>query len=310
MRFYLSELSLRRTIRQRGLVVADLPAFARDSGFDGLELSDRTLLSCDAGGRRAFSANRHRANCGFVFGIGCDLTRSDPQASDPEVDHVLGMIELARELDAEAARIWLGGQSLSLQRLRRRPAPGPRIADRAPHEPAGHIQRTLSSRWLADAAHAVRVRLPARVLGERRKLLRAVAALRRIMPRAEEAGLHLAIQNHWGLSSRPENILAVLIEVPSQYLGTCPDFGNFPRQIDRYEALRRLAPRALLVHAQSARFDALGKELEIDYPRCLGILRASGYAGPFTVKYVGPGDELAGCALTRELLRASWAAAG
>ncbi len=310
MRIYLSELSLRRTIRERNLAVADLPAFVRGHGYDGLELSDRTLLGHDAGVRRAFTASRRQAGIGFVFDICCDLTYSDVAATGREVEHVLTMIDVAGELEAEAARIWLGGQWLSLQRLKKRPAAGQASHAATTRKAPGRLQRALSSRWLADAAHAVRSRLPSRVLGARAKLARAVSALRHIVPRAEAAGLPLAIENHWGLSSRPENILAVLAEVSSDFLGTCPDFGNFPRDVERYEALRRLAPHAVLVHAKSAHFDDSGEERQIDYRRCLAILRESGFAGPFTIEFVGAGDELEGCARTRELLRANWPAAG
>ncbi len=146
------------------------------------------------------------------------------------------------------------------------------------------------------------------MIGARAKIDRAVSSLRRIVPRAEAVGLPLAIENHWGLSSRPENILAVLTEVSSDFLGTCPDLGNFPRDVDSYEALHWLAPHATLVHAKSARFDPSGQERDIDYPRCLSILRESGFAGPFTIEFVGAGDELEGCHRTRELLRENWPA--
>lgn len=306
MRIYLSELSLRRTIRERDLRVAELPAFVREHGYDGLELSDRTPLGYDSDARRAFSTHRGRAGIGFVFDISCDLTRSDDAAAGREVEHVLRMIDVAGELEAEAARIWLGGQFLSLQRLKKRTPPGRAGSSKAKRKKPGFVQLAMSSAWLADTAHAVRLRLPSRVIGARSKIERAVSALRRIVPRAESLNLPLAIENHWGLSSRPENILAVLAGVASDLLGTCPDFGNFPRDVDRYEALRQLAPHATLVHAKSARFDPSGQEREIDYPRCLAILRGSGFSGPFTVEFVGAGDELEGCARTRELLRENW----
>ncbi len=95
-------------------------------------------------------------------------------------------------------------------------------------------------------------------------------------------------------------------EVRSNYLGTCPDFGNFPRGVDRYDALRLLAPSALVVHAKSAYFMANGEERNIDYGRCLRILREAGYDGVFSIEYVGRGDELGGCALTRQLLQRHW----
>ena len=58
------------------------------------------------------------------------------------------------------------------------------------------------------------------------------------------------IENHWGLSSDPDSLLAVIKKVNDPLLGTLPDFGNFPPEIDRYDAVRRMMPYAKAVSAK------------------------------------------------------------
>ena len=38
----------------------------------------------------------------------------------------------------------------------------------------------------------------------------------------------LALENHWGLTTRPENLLRIYKEVRSPWLGINLDTGNFP----------------------------------------------------------------------------------
>jgi sugar phosphate isomerase/epimerase len=131
-------------------------------------------------------------------------------------------------------------------------------------------------------------------------------ALKEVMPIAAGHLLPVVIENHWGISSRPENIITIVEAVKSPWLGTCPDFGNFPRDVDPYDGLRILAPRALHVQAKSARFDANGEETSIDYRRALRILRDSSYDGTLAIEYEGGGRDLEGCIRTRELILKYW----
>jgi sugar phosphate isomerase/epimerase len=89
-------------------------------------------------------------------------------------------------------------------------------------------------------------------------------------------------------------------------LGTCPDFGNFPSSVDRYQGLRLLAPKALHAQAKSWRFRRDGEERSIDYRRALGILHEAGYDGPIAIEYEGPGNDLEGCLRTRALILKHW----
>jgi len=115
-------------------------------------------------------------------------------------------------------------------------------------------------------------------------------------------GVAMALENHGGISSDPDNLVRIVSEVNSPMLGICPDFGNFPAAT-RYPALAKVAPLALHVHAKSYDFGPDGEETTIDYGRCLSLLKDAGYDKVLSVEFEGPGDELEGTRHTIELIR-------
>ena len=308
MQIYLSDLSLRETMRTQRLSVLDLPGLARDNGFSGIELSDRLFGARADGELRSLAARCREAACGLILDINCDLTYSNESAWRQEIEHVQGMMDAAHQHGARIVRVCLGGQSVSIQSLLTRwskfgrgeaPASAPRL-------PAKLTRTLFLNRTTQDVAQFLRRKLPARLAGRRKKITRAAAALRQILPHAKRLGVKLAVENHWGITARPENILRILEEINSSHLGTCPDFGNFPGNVDPYKGLRMLAPYAFHAHAKSLRFGSDGEEKNIDYGRCLRILCESGYDGALAVEYVGAGKELEGCSRTRALIMKHW----
>ncbi len=103
-----------------------------------------------------------------------------------------------------------------------------------------------------------------------------VECIRACLPDAETAGVVLALENHWGLSTRVENLLKIYKDVNSPWLGINLDTGNWPG--DPYEGIAALAPyaddrpgedvlrRRRLVHARSRlpahREDPEGRRLQ------------------------------------------------
>ena len=164
----------------------------------------------------------------------------------------------------------------------------------------------LLGRWVLRVAHAIRTNVPSAVPRLEEKMARAITALKKIMPDAAQYHLPVAIENHWGISTRPVNIIRVIEAVGSPWLGTCPDFGNFPRDVDPYDGLKVLAPKALHVQAKSTQFHRDGEETCIDYQRALRIIRNSGYDGTIATEYEGGGCDLEGCLRTRDLITKHW----
>lgn len=154
-------------------------------------------------------------------------------------------------------------------------------------------------------------------------LNQCIKSFRMLAREAEAYGVRLAIENHWGLSSNPENIVRIIEAVGSDFLGTLPDFGNFPderrpeefaeirpalpgniRTGDdlRYWGLERMAPYAFGVHAKMLEFDEAGNEARIDVARCVEILKKAGFDGYWGIEFEGSGDEEEGVRKSKALL--------
>lgn len=120
---------------------------------------------------------------------------------------------------------------------------------------------------------------------------------------AKELGLNVIVENHWGLSSNPDWLVGVIKSVGMDNCGTLPDFGNFPDEVDRYEAVKAMMPFAKAVSAKSYDFDADGNDTKIDYDRMMKIVLDAGYKGYVGIEYEGGRlSEEDGIIATRKLL--------
>ncbi|MBN2183248.1 MAG: sugar phosphate isomerase/epimerase [Sedimentisphaerales bacterium] len=161
-------------------------------------------------------------------------------------------------------------------------------------------------KWVEAAkhlgCHSIRVNAASAGTYEEQKKL-AADGLRRLCEFAAGDRLNVIVENHGGLSSNPKWLTAVIEEVNLPNCGTLPDFGNFPSQIDRYEAVRMLMPYAKSVSAKSYDFDENGDETGTDYYRMMEIVLEAGYNGYVNVEYEGNRlSENDGIAATKNLL--------
>lgn len=121
---------------------------------------------------------------------------------------------------------------------------------------------------------------------------------------AKTAGINVIIENHGGISSNPDVVLALMKKVALPNFGTLPDFGNFPKDIDRYAAVTRL-----MTYAKGASFKCHfdgpnGTEDLYDIPRMLKVVEDSKYSGYIGIEFEGSKlDELEGIKLGRQALR-------
>ncbi|MEZ4717861.1 MAG: TIM barrel protein [Caldilineaceae bacterium] len=129
---------------------------------------------------------------------------------------------------------------------------------------------------------------------------RSVTALRRIMDAAEQHGVHVMTENWHALMDGPDVVTEILDRLQGD-VGLCFDFGNW-RGPDKYADLAAIAPYADSCHAKCA-LDAAGTPDAADYARCLEIVDAAGFAGPYTLIYDGAdADEWRGLAVEREMV--------
>ena len=162
-------------------------------------------------------------------------------------------------------------------------------------------------KWIDIAAvlgcHSIRCNAGEAKAGDADAVSRCAESFAELLEYARPDKLNVIIENHWGLSSDPDSLLAVIKKVNDPLLGTLPDFGNFPPEIDRYEAVRRMMPSAKAVSAKCHAFDEAGNETKTDYARMMRIVLDAGYRGYVGIEYEGPDvDEVAGVRACQRLL--------
>jgi len=131
----------------------------------------------------------------------------------------------------------------------------------------------------------------------------AADGLRRLGLYGKAKGINVIVENHWGLSSEGKWLPKVIEMTNVPGCGTLPDFGNFPEEVDAYEAVDLMMPYAKAVSAKSYDFDAEGNETKIDYYRMMDIVLKHGYTGYVGVEYEGSRlSEEEGIIATKKLL--------
>ncbi len=100
-------------------------------------------------------------------------------------------------------------------------------------------------------------------------------------------GMNVIIENHGGYSSDPKWLCGLMDKVGVDNFGTLPDFGNFPEEINKYDAVEALMKYAKAVSAKCYDFGEDGNETKIDFARMMKIVLDAGYHGYVGVEYEG-----------------------
>jgi sugar phosphate isomerase/epimerase len=309
MQIFLSSVSLRETIKRSALTVYELPPFVVGQGYAGVEILDRQLVGFSKQAIERLALSARKAQCGIVLDIGCDLTLDNEAMWRSEITHAINSVKYAETLGAPVARISLGGQAISIQNLTRRFGS---IMDNkqipvANINPKPSLLKTIVQSQIAQvASRRVRMLMPTMITHLQAKLNRAIEALKIIMPYSQSCGINIAIENHWGITSKPDWIVQIVDGVGHSTLGVCLDFGNFPANVDRYKGIEILAKHAFHVQAKCWRFDEQGEETSIDFQRIEKILQQQGYDRIISIEYEGGKQELDACRMARELIQKHW----
>jgi sugar phosphate isomerase/epimerase len=112
-----------------------------------------------------------------------------------------------------------------------------------------------------------------------------VDSIRECLPHAEKAGVVLALENHWGLTTDIDMLLRIHREVNSPWLGINLDTGNFPG--DPYAGIEKVAPHATIVQAKTYYGGGEWYTLDLDYKRIARILRRAGFRGWVSLEMEG-----------------------
>jgi sugar phosphate isomerase/epimerase len=111
-----------------------------------------------------------------------------------------------------------------------------------------------------------------------------IECIEKCIPKAEQCGVVLALENHWGLSRTPEGQLRIIDAVP-------------------YDKLEMIAPKT--VYAQAKTYYGGGEwyTLDLDYSRIAKILSDAGYTGYVSLEFEGKQDPNIAVPKSIELLR-------
>lgn len=128
-----------------------------------------------------------------------------------------------------------------------------------------------------------------------------IESIEKLLKDAEEFGVILALENHWGLTREPEKLLRIVNSINSRYLRVLMDTGNFIE--NTYESLRKIAKYAILVHAKTYFGGGIWYTLDIDYKKVYEILKEVNYKGYISIEFEGKEEPVSGVRKSVELIR-------
>jgi len=205
----------------------------------------------------------------YCLSIHQDFVSPDPEVRRQNIDHTLRCIEVAYKLGAPSIRLNSGrwGTVRSFDELMAR----------------GGIEPPIPGYSEDDAFQWV------------------IESIEQCLPQAEERGVVLALENHWGLTATPEGVVRIVNAIGSEWLKVTMDCGNFPE--DPYPKLAQIASYTVLVHAKTYFGGGEWYSLDLDYGRIAEILRAVGFTGYISLEYEGREDPLTAVPKSVDLLR-------
>lgn len=242
---------------------------AYEDGFQGVEI----LVNHVESKARSYLAEVKRS----AFKLGLDIyavalhnnfVKPDPSERQRQVSYVMEWLEVAHKLGASIIRINSGrwGTIASFDELMKAKGVEPPIEGYTEEDAIG---------WVVDCIY-------------------------QCLDKAEDLGIILGLENHWGLTTRAETMLKIVKRVSSKWFGVIMDTGNFI--YDTYRELEMVAPYTVMVHAKTYFGGGEWYTLDLDYSRIFEILRRFNFTGWVSLEYEGREESRAGVRKSRELL--------
>jgi sugar phosphate isomerase/epimerase len=193
---------------------------------------------------------------------------------------------------AEAAGLAFGGIAVD----------GAHIYEPSPE--ARQANRQLAYRWLdvAEKLGATQMRIdsggPEDLPDDVFKII--VEGYEDLISKAQPKGVEIIIENHWGASKIPANVVKMLEAIDG--LGLLLDTNNWAEGL-REEGWRRCAKYATALHIKTFEFDEHGNDPTVDLSEAIRLLRDNGYNGIWGIESVPRnGDEYEGARRTIDLI--------
>ena len=112
-----------------------------------------------------------------------------------------------------------------------------------------------------------------------------IDSIGKCLPKAQDCGVILGLENHWGLTRKAEGVLRIVNAINSPWLGALMDTGNFLE--DPYEKLKMMAPKTVFVQAKTYFGGGEWYTLDLDYQRIAAILVRAQYHGYVSLEFEG-----------------------
>ncbi|HEV3311330.1 MAG TPA: sugar phosphate isomerase/epimerase family protein, partial [Chloroflexota bacterium] len=135
-----------------------------------------------------------------------------------------------------------------------------------------------------------------------------ISSIEKLLPRAQECGVVLGLENHWGLGRTAAGVRRIVEAINSPWLQMTLDTGNFLE--NSYEQMESMASSKVpiaLVQAKTYFGGGRWYSLDLDYSRIARILNTHGYKGWISLEFEGNEDAETGVPKSLELLRKSFA---
>ncbi|MCX5644961.1 MAG: sugar phosphate isomerase/epimerase [Phycisphaerae bacterium] len=115
-----------------------------------------------------------------------------------------------------------------------------------------------------------------------------IDCIEKLLPKAQECGVILGLENHWGMARTPEGLLRIVNTINSPWLQVLLDTGNFLE--DPYDKLEKCAPQTVFMQAKTYYGGGLWYTLDLDYGRIARIMKKGNYHGYISLEFEGNED--------------------
>jgi sugar phosphate isomerase/epimerase len=118
---------------------------------------------------------------------------------------------------------------------------------------------------------------------------RCITAVMECCKFAEDNGITLCIENHGGITSTADGVLAIVKGVDSKALAVNIDSSNF-RVTEPYAEVAKIAPYGFVCQLKSELYKPENKKEPMDFERFLKVLKDANYSGPVSLEHEAKED--------------------
>lgn len=243
---------------------------AAGMGFDGVEILQKQMPDTSRGALQKIKRHAFLLGLDLMgFSTHQDFVSPDKADRQKNIDHTLDTIEQAYQLGIPTLRLNTGrwGTIKTFDEL---------MANRGIEPRLEGVSEDEGFKWVIDSVE-------------------------KLMPKAEECGVILGLENHWGLGLTPEGVMRVVNAINSPWLKVTLDTGNFLE--DPYDRLAQLAAETVLLQAKTYYGGGTWYTLDLDYDRIAAIMKKANYRGYVSLEFEGKEDLMTAIPKSLALLR-------